>query len=84
MPRPIGMTVRSPELLAAIIRGRGGTGAVAQQIGRSRQLVGALASGKRASTSTATAHAIATLAHVPIDQLFIAGVAEDSADKKES
>lgn len=83
MPRPPGMTVRSPELLAAVILGRGGTGAVAQEIGRSRQLVGALASGKRATCSGDTARAIATLARVPLDQLFLSPrPAEESADKE--
>jgi hypothetical protein len=83
MPRPIGMTVRSREVLAAVIKGCGGTGAVAQKIGRSRQLVGALASGKRSTTAPDTADAIAKLARVPLDDLFMTTVAEDSAATKE-
>jgi hypothetical protein len=83
MPRPPGPTVRSPELLAAVIKGCGGTGAVARQIRRSRQLIGALASGKKTTTSRQTAQRLVDLFKVPLDQLFIPPVEEDSSDRKE-
>jgi hypothetical protein len=83
MPRPPGLPVRNHQLLAAVIKGCGGTRAVARQIQRSRQLIGALASGRKTSTSPETAERLTTLAKVPMDQLFITQVEEDSSARRE-
>ncbi len=83
MPRPRGFAVKSREILAALITGSGGTGTVAQLTGRSRQLIGALASGRVTSTSEATADALSEVVKVPRDQLFIPPQAEESATRKE-
>jgi len=82
MPRTRGWALKGRETFAAVIKAAGDTGAVARGTGISRQTIGALASGRKTSTSKQTAEAIASFVQVPLDQLFTPP-AEESATRRE-
>ncbi len=79
-PRPE-MILRSSSLLRRLMEGRHSCNTLGTAIGRSRQLMAHLAYGRRSSTSETTATLIAKELGVPVTDLFLPVVSDESSTK---
>ena len=83
MPTPRGRVIRSALLLQRLIGERGHScNTLANEIGRSRQLVAYLTYGRRTSCNAETAERLATALGVTVDALFLPRTSDESSDIK--